>query len=313
MGRGDLTNAEWDRLESFLPRGGTRGGRWSDHRRVINGVLYRVRTGVQWRDLPERFGPWETVYKRHRRWSADGTWQMLLSKVQAAEDAVGRIDWGVSVDSTVVRAHQHAAGAKKRAPSRGSSKGGRARDEPGRSGLAETGLPAGGGGQLGECLGRSRGGFTTKIHLAADGRCRPLSLVLTPGHYGGGPQFERVLELISVPRNGVGRPRTRPDHVLADKAYTSRTNRRYLRRRGIRHTIPERLDQQRHRKDRRSRGGRPTGFDRERYKKRNTVERTINRLRGFRAVATRYEKRAYIYLDTVSPRHLAPNMIRETS
>ncbi|MBD0707315.1 IS5 family transposase [Streptomyces sp. CBMA291] len=116
MGRGDLTNAEWDRLESFLPRGGTRGGRWSDHRRVINGVLYRVRTGVQWRDLPERFGPWETVYKRHRRWSADGTWQMLLSKVQASEDAAGRIDWDVSVDSTVVRAHQHAAGARKTSP-----------------------------------------------------------------------------------------------------------------------------------------------------------------------------------------------------
>ncbi len=113
MGRGDLTNAEWDRLESFLPSGGARGGRWSDHRRVINGVLYRVRTGVQWRDLPERFGPWETVYKRHRRWSADGTWKMLLSRIQAAEDAVGGIDWDVSVDSTVVRAHQHAAGARK--------------------------------------------------------------------------------------------------------------------------------------------------------------------------------------------------------
>lgn len=113
MGRGDLTNAEWDRLESLLPRGGARGGRWSDHRRVINGVLYRVRTGVQWRDLPERFGPWETVYKRHRRWSADGTWAMLLSRVQAAEDAEGRIDWDISVDSTVVRAHQHAAGARK--------------------------------------------------------------------------------------------------------------------------------------------------------------------------------------------------------
>jgi len=116
MGRGDLTNAEWDRLESFLPCGGARGGRWSDHRRVINGVLYRVRTGVQWRDLPERFGPWETVYKRHRRWSADGTWAMLLSKVQAAEDAAGRVDWDVSVDSTVIRAHQHAAGARKTSP-----------------------------------------------------------------------------------------------------------------------------------------------------------------------------------------------------
>lgn len=103
-----------------------------------------------------------------------------------------------------------------------------------------------------------------------------------------------------MPRAGVGRPRTRPDSVLADKAYTSRKNRRYLRRRGIRHTIPERHDQQRHRHNRGSRGGRPTGFDSERYKKRNTVERAINRLKGFRAVATRYEKRAYIYLGTVT-------------
>ncbi|MEU2469359.1 IS5 family transposase [Streptomyces sp. NPDC012486] len=297
MGRGDLTNVEWDRLESFLPPGGARGGRWSDHRRVINGVLYRVRTGVQWRDLPERFGPWETVYKRHRRWSADGTWAMLLSRIQAAEDAAGRIEWDVSVDSTAVRAHQHAAGARK-APPRVASKGERSRDESGRSGTAETRRPAGGGGRIGECLGRSRGGFTTKIHLAADGRCRPLALVLTPGHSGDGPQLERVLEQVSVPRAGVGRPRTRPDRVLADKAYTSRSNRRYLRRRGIPHTIPERLDQQRHRKNRGSQGGRPTSFNSERYKKRNTVERTNNRLKGFHAVATRYEKRAYIYLGT---------------
>ncbi|MEU9713452.1 IS5 family transposase [Streptomyces sp. NPDC047967] len=305
MGRGDLTNAEWDRLESFLPPGGVRGGRWSDHRRVINGVLYRVRTGAQWRDLPERFGPWETVYKRHRRWSADGTWQMLLSRVQAAEDAEGRIDWDVSVDSTAVRAHQHAAGARK-APSAAvpQERGGRAGDEPGRSGTAETGRPPGGGGRIGECLGRSRGGFTTKIHLVADGRCRPLAVVLTPGHCGDGPQLERVLGQVSLPRTGVGRPRTRPDRVLAE-AYTSRRNRRYLRRRGIPHTIPERLDQQGHRKNRGSRGGRPTGFDSERYKKRNTVERTINRLKGFGAVATRYDKRAYIHLGIVTRAALA--------
>ncbi|WP_420711772.1 IS5 family transposase [Streptomyces sp. NRRL B-24720] len=299
MGRGDLTNAEWDRLESFLPPGGARGGRWSDHRRVINGVLYRVRTGVQWRDLPERFGPWETVHKRHRRWSADGTWKMLLSRIQAAEDAAGGIDWDVSVDSTAVRAHQHAAGARK-APAAAVPEKGAGRGTNQRSGAAETGRPAGGGSQIGECLGRSRGGLTTKIHLVAEGRCRPLAFVLTPGHYGDGPQLERVLAQVSVPRTGVGRPRTRPDHVLADKAYTSRNNRRYLRRRGIRHTIPERLDQQRHRQNRGSRGGRPTGFDSERYKKRNTVERAINRLKGFRAVATRYEKRAYIYLGTVT-------------
>ncbi len=83
---------------------------------VINGVLYRARTGVPWRDLPERFGPWLTVYKRHRRWSADGTWEHLLAKVQAAQDAEGGIDWEVSVDSTTARAHQHAAGARKAPP-----------------------------------------------------------------------------------------------------------------------------------------------------------------------------------------------------
>ncbi len=182
-----------------------------------------------------------------------------------------------------------------------SSNGARSGDEPGRSGAAEIGGTARGSGQIGECPGRSRGGFTTRIHLAADGRCRPLALVLTPGHYGDGPQLERVLEQVSVPRPGAGRPRTRPGHVLADEAYTSvLEERRHLRRRGIRHTIPERLDQQRHRKNRGSRGGRPTGFDSERYKKRNTVERAINRLKGFRAVATRYEKRAYIYLGTVT-------------
>ncbi|MBB4889020.1 transposase [Streptomyces netropsis] len=94
---------------------------------MIDRVLYRVRTIVQWRDLPERFGPWETVYKRHRHWSAGGTWRMLLSRIQAAEGAMGSIDWDVSVDSTVVRAHQHAAGARKAPPAAAPEKRGAAR------------------------------------------------------------------------------------------------------------------------------------------------------------------------------------------
>lgn len=112
MGRGDLSDAEWERLRPFLPVSNGRCGRWRNHRQVIDGILHRVRTGVQWRDLPERFGPWKTVYERHRLWSADGTWERLLQQVQAAADAAGEIDWDISVDSTIVRAHQHAAGAR---------------------------------------------------------------------------------------------------------------------------------------------------------------------------------------------------------
>lgn len=112
MGRGDLTDMEWERLRPFLPVSNGRCGRWRDHRQVIDGILHRVRTGVQWRDLPERYGPWKTVYERHRLWSADGTWERLLQQVQAAADAAGEIDWDIAVDSTIVRAHQHAAGAR---------------------------------------------------------------------------------------------------------------------------------------------------------------------------------------------------------
>lgn len=117
MGRGDLTNSEWSRLLPHLPKTGGRGGRWASHRKMINGILFRERTGVPWRDLPTRFGKWKTVYERHRRWSADGTWETILHAVQADADAEGRIDWSmVSVDSTSCRAHQHAAGARRDAP-----------------------------------------------------------------------------------------------------------------------------------------------------------------------------------------------------
>lgn len=133
MGRGDLTDAEWERLRPFLPVSNGRCGRWRDHRQVIDGILYRVRTGVQWRDLPERFGPWKTVYERHRLWSADGTWERLLQQVQAAADIAGEIDWDVSVDSTIVRAHQHAAGARTDPPCGTRVKGAEAAEHQGET------------------------------------------------------------------------------------------------------------------------------------------------------------------------------------
>ncbi|GLY75064.1 hypothetical protein Airi01_033310 [Actinoallomurus iriomotensis] len=82
---------------------------------MVNGIVWKIRTGADWRDIPERYGPWQTLYQRFRRWSADGTWDRLLEHVQVHDDAVGDVDMsGVCVDSTIVRAHQHAAGARKK-------------------------------------------------------------------------------------------------------------------------------------------------------------------------------------------------------
>jgi transposase len=150
-----------------------------------------------------------------------------------------------------------------------------------------------------EALGRSRGGLSTKIHLAADQRCRPIIRLTSPGQHGDSPYFPRLLDTVRIRRRGPGRPRTRPGPVLADKAYSDRANRAYLRRRGIKATIPEKKDQQAHRRARGRAGGRPPAFHPERYKQRNTVERAINKLKGFRAVATRYDKRERIYQGTI--------------
>jgi transposase len=150
-----------------------------------------------------------------------------------------------------------------------------------------------------EALGRSRGGLSTKIHLAADARARPISRVITPGQRHDAVVFEPVMAGIRIRRHGRGRPRTRPDRVLADKAYSSRPIRTELRRRRIKTTIPERVDQQANRARKGSQGGRPPKFDPDAYKGRNVVERCINKLKQFRALATRYDKREYIFHGTV--------------
>jgi transposase len=145
-------------------------------------------------------------------------------------------------------------------------------------------------------IGRSRGGLTTKIHLLSDGRCRPLVLLLTAGNINDTTMLAALLPGLRVARPGPGRPRTRPDHLLADKGYSSRANRALLRRRGIPHTIPEPRDQQANRIRRGRAGGRPVGFDKTRYRHRNTVERGFCQLKHWRGLATRYDRHARNYL-----------------
>ena len=105
-----LSDDQWELIEPLLPPQRSGKGRpMRDHRQVVEGVIYRYRCGLAWRDLPASFGPWQTVWKRHRRFSLDGTWDKLLTRLLAEADAAGEIDWSVSIDSTINRAHQHAA------------------------------------------------------------------------------------------------------------------------------------------------------------------------------------------------------------
>jgi transposase len=149
-----------------------------------------------------------------------------------------------------------------------------------------------------EGIGRSRGGLSTKLHIAADMRCRPVARVTTAGQRHDSLSFEAVMADLLVVRPK-GPVRRCPDRVLADKAYSSKRIRNYLRRRRIKATIPEPSTQRAARVRRGSNGGRPPGFDAKLYKQRNVVERAIGKLRATRAVATRYDKRDFVYKGTV--------------
>ncbi|WP_306433557.1 IS5 family transposase, partial [Streptomyces canarius] len=153
-----LADAQWARIEPLLPdRTPKRGGRRRDHREVIDAIAFKFQTGTQWVHLPERYGNWRGVYNRLRMWAVDGTWERVFTALVAQADADEDVSWAVSVDSTIVHAHQHAAGARTKGPRPASG----------------TTTPS-----AGPAADRRR---RSTSRPTADGRCRPLVFVLTAG------------------------------------------------------------------------------------------------------------------------------------
>jgi len=162
-----LDDAQWNLIEPLLPPQRSGKGRpMRDHRQVVEGVIYRYRCGIAWRDLPSSFGPWQTVWKRHRRFSGDGTWDKVLAALLTQADATDEIDWTVSVDSTINRAHQHGTNLPRgeKAPEQDQdAESGTPSDLAGSAGLdATTGTIAG----LLEC---DTGGWI-ELHESSDSR-----------------------------------------------------------------------------------------------------------------------------------------------
>lgn len=239
MRRHEISDDNWSRIEHLLPgRPGGHGGVARGNRGFLNAVWYVAKTGIPWRDLPDRFGKWDTVFHRFNAWCKKGVWARVFEAVRDPD-----LEW-LMIASTVIRAHHHAAGMN--------------------------------GGADDQCLGRSRGGFGTKIHLAVESLGLPLEIRLSPGQDADITHAEALLG------------DHRPEAVLGDKGYDSDAFATAVEDRGAEAVIPPRANRKA-----------PREYDAVVYKERNKVERCINRLKQFRRVATRYEKTARNFLGMV--------------
>jgi transposase len=264
MHRHELSDSQYAHLEPLLPEPrhhGKAGRPWLPHRTVVNGVLWILRTGAPWRDLPERYGKWNTVFAPYNRWRRDGTWARILSTALDGRDARGCIDHDRGcIDGTIVRAARCAGGARRRPRLGAGSK--MPPEEP-----------------EDHALGYSRGGFSTKIHRVCDAEGTVLGIHVTPGQRHESRAFEPTMERVYLPRRR-GRRRW-PRRLAGDKGYSYPRIWRWLARRRIGRVIPTRKDQPR-----------AADFDVAESRKRNIIERVVGWSKESRRLLTRFEKLA---------------------
>ena len=260
MSRYNLTDREWNAIRVYLPAERPRkaGRPWIPHRQVINGILWVLRTGCIWAEVPSEFGKAKTIYNRFWRWSREGLWNRIFGELIRYRNSTGKVNRTVwCIDSSVIRAHRVAAGARK---------GGLSSEQNAQK----------------QALGRSRGGYSTKIHLVTDEKGLPLAITATPGQAGETPELQGLLN--SIPFS-IHRKSKRPKSIAGDKAYSAKATRTYLTRKGIVDVIPRRANETQQ-----------TRFRKALYKKRNIVERVIGWLKEDRRIATRYEKTVQNFL-----------------
>ncbi|MDE3148851.1 MAG: IS5 family transposase [Acidobacteriota bacterium] len=238
----EITAEQYQKIKDSLPI--QRGNVKLQNLQVVNAILYVAEQGCKWRGLPARFGNWHSIYTRMNRWAKSGVLDRVFEKLQAEQIVRIKIE-AFSLDSTSIKVHPDGTGAfKKNGP---------------------------------QAIGKSRGGWNTKIHMVAADARTAVVFALSPGNAHDAPEGRTLLEELGPMPEGLP--------MLMDKAYEGNETRQLVLDLGMIPVVPpksNRLD--------------PWEYDRKLYKKRNEVERLFRRLKGFRRIFSRFEKLDVVFL-----------------
>ncbi|MFZ1852616.1 MAG: IS5 family transposase [Nitrosomonas sp.] len=241
----EITETQYQQIEHCMPR--QRGNVSHSNLQILNAILYVTEHGCKWRGLPKRFGNWHTIYTRMNRWTKSGVLQKVFEQLQQQQIIRIKIE-AVSIDSTSIKVHPDGIGAfKKNGP---------------------------------QSIGKSRCGWTTKIHLVAADSRAAIIFALSPGHVHDAPEGRQLLLALG--------PVTSPTHLLMDRAYEGDQTRQLALELGYIPVVPPKTNRLE-----------PWEYDRAMYKKRNEIERLFRRLKGFRRIFSRFDKPDVIFLSFI--------------